>query len=204
MANRKGRFEKAPAIELGTAFNYWTVIGPPITNKNKWGSRTSYLCRCFCKKERTVDRSHLLDGTSKSCGCKPNPGNRRALGIACWNQILNSYKNGARKRAHHWGLSDTLALELIKAPCRYCGVQWSMEFVGKCDAVKHNGIDRVNNSFGYTPDNCVSCCKTCNKYKSDRPLEEFLVWVKNISQHYLGARYPAPEPVNPLGHPSTD
>ena len=59
---------------------------------------------------------------------------------------------------------------LIYADCYYCG-----KFPNKV-----NGIDRVNNSVGYTYDNCVPCCKRCNYLKNKTTQEEFAQWVIDI------------------------
>lgn len=32
----------------------------------------------------------------------------------------------------------------------------------------YNGIDRLDNTKGYTPENSVACCKHCNSLKGDR------------------------------------
>jgi hypothetical protein len=39
---------------------------------------------------------------------------------------------------------------------------------------KPNGVDRVDNSKGYTLENCKTCCYSCNSGKRDRPLECYL------------------------------
>jgi len=43
-----------------------------------------------------------------------------------------------------------------------------------------NGIDRVNNSAGYTNHNTVPCCKTCNLAKRDSTVEEFENWITQL------------------------
>lgn len=49
--------------------------------------------------------------------------------------------------------------------CSYCGIE------GEEHAP--NGVDRVDSSKGYLPDNCVSCCWTCNKMKSEYSVDTF-------------------------------
>lgn len=54
---------------------------------------------------------------------------------------------------------------LVQSPCYYCGHATSEET---------NGIDRMDNSIGYTTDNCVSCCWTCNRMKHVSSIEFFI------------------------------
>lgn len=43
-----------------------------------------------------------------------------------------------------------------------------------------NGIDRKDNSQGYTLNNCVTCCRECNQMKSDMSAEEFITHCKSV------------------------
>jgi len=45
-----------------------------------------------------------------------------------------------------------------------------------------NGIDRVNNAFGYTWQNCVACCENCNRSKGTRTVADFMKWALNIAR----------------------
>jgi hypothetical protein len=47
----------------------------------------------------------------------------------------------------------------------------------------YNGIDRVNNNFGYLIDNCVTCCTNCNVAKMARTQEEFNSWNQRVYEH---------------------
>lgn len=47
---------------------------------------------------------------------------------------------------------------MLKNKCIYCS--------GKLPATRV-GLDRINNSLGYTDDNVQACCYTCNRVKSD-------------------------------------
>lgn len=46
--------------------------------------------------------------------------------------------------------------------------------------ITDNGIDRVDNSKGYTSDNCVPCCWACNNAKKNNSSSEFLAWVDGV------------------------
>lgn len=52
---------------------------------------------------------------------------------------------------------------------------------GKINTSTHtNGIDRINNSIGYTVENSRACCKTCNYTKNSYDLLDVLMKFKDI------------------------
>ena len=69
---------------------------------------------------------------------------------------LKRCKMGAKHRGLEWTLTDEDTVEMMTSPCVYCGV-----------LLEINGIDRMDNTKGYVPDNCVPCCKTCNLMPDD-------------------------------------
>ena len=48
---------------------------------------------------------------------------------------------------------------------------------------RYNGIDRVDSSKGYLPNNVVACCTTCNRMKLDHSRNEFITHLKSIIAH---------------------
>lgn len=55
---------------IGQKFNNLTVIG---IQKDKW-NRNRYLCQCDCGNQVLADKSGLISGRQKSCGClRVNP-----------------------------------------------------------------------------------------------------------------------------------
>lgn len=88
---------------------------------------------------------------------------------------LYEYKRGAdsAKRNIYWYLSDEYATELFKGNCHYCGISSS-----EC----LNGIDRKDNNRGYVPDNCLSCCETCNFMKGELAYEQFIDMCRRVSK----------------------
>lgn len=66
---------------------------------------------------------------------------------------------------------------LIKLPCYLCGELVVSEHGG-------HGIDRIDNSMGYTMDNCRSCCGICNRMKRHFSIDDFIIKIKKILQNY--------------------
>jgi hypothetical protein len=50
----------------------------------------------------------------------------------------------------------------------------------------YNGIDRINNEEGYTSNNTVSCCFTCNRMKGTMSSEEFKIHLKKLMRFAQG------------------
>lgn len=78
------------------------------------------------------------------------------------------FRNNAILRGINFELTKEQVLSLCEKPCFYCGKQRCL------------GVDRIDNSKGYTIDNCVPCCGCCNKMKMDLELNFFLSQIKKI------------------------
>ena len=102
--------------------------------------------------------------------------------------IWNHYVKGAQKRRIDFSLSKALFNNLISKPCFYCEYQKEGEV---------NGIDRVDNNKGYTEENVVSCCATCNQLKGSQHPQEFLDKLRAIHCHIVLASPIPPEQVEP-------
>src|SRR3990167_11195276 len=78
-----------------------------------------------------------------------------------------------------FGLSHQQAFEIIQKPCMYCRT-----------TIRKIGIDRVINSDGYIPYNCVPCCNRCNRKKKNnrkKDLLRFLYAIEQVEQNTKGA-----------------
>lgn len=81
----------------------------------------------------------------------------------------NTYKKRAEKTFSNQSMITKDEFENIASEsCHYCGKEGP------------NGIDRVDNTVGYTKKNCVACCKHCNYVKGDLSLEDFKTWTKRF------------------------
>jgi len=91
-------------------------------------------------------------------------------------KYYKSYINNALKREYDFTLNFDEFCILVDKECYYCHHNIFEEI---------NGIDRVDNSKGYTKENSVSCCETCNRIKHAYHVNFFLEKCKIIGMSYL-------------------
>ena len=146
-----------------------------------------WLCRCKCGNEVVVRGSSLRrKQQTRSCGCLRSD-NSLPNGDAAFNKLLYVYKRNAQNRGLEWQLISQQFRQLTSQSCHYCGiVPKQVQFPeGDTGVYVYNGVDRVDNNKGYTPDNCVSCCGVCNYAKANRTALVFLAWASRIHSHNL-------------------
>ena len=98
-------------------------------------------------------------------------------------RLMAEYKRGAERRHLEFSLKEDEFRELTSLNCHYCGSPPSLVSKIEDSIVSpylYNGLDRVDNLLGYTRNNVVPCCKTCNGAKSDLTAEEFFGWIDRI------------------------
>jgi hypothetical protein len=89
------------------------------------------------------------------------------------NRRLSAIKEQASKKGYVWELDDEEAKRMMTSECVYCGYLDLETTV--------NGIDRMDNATGYTPDNCVPCCGVCNFMKLSLDANTFVERCRHIS-----------------------
>jgi vacuolar-type H+-ATPase subunit E/Vma4 len=87
---------------------------------------------------------------------------------------LKCIKDCAKRRNLIVELTDDQIMNMTDEDCVYCGEK-------TVDGVSRNGIDRMNNSIGYTVDNSVPCCSMCNLMKVCLDSLTFVVRCEQIS-----------------------
>ena len=150
-----------------------------------------WLCKCECGTEKIINGYHLRSGHTKSCGClsKKVTGNLRRLpiGLASMRASIRQYKNNAKMRGLKYNLTENQFKEITQRNCCYCGakpnnISSNPKFNGN---YKYNGIDRIDNNKGYTIDNVVPCCITCNYAKGTKTTKEFKDWIVKIYNNLI-------------------
>lgn len=82
------------------------------------------------------------------------------------------YVNRANKHNLIFGINIDDFNNLIKQECFYCGVLYTIKI--NSYRVNWSGVDRVDNDVGYIKENCVPCCKFCNKAKLNRKQTDYI------------------------------
>lgn len=161
-----------------------TVIEKSYPN-DKWG-RVGWLCKCDCGTEKIIRGDNLRSGHNKSCGCfsREVSGDRfrLAYGLASMRRVIRKYKQNGKIRGFDYELTEEQFAEITQKDCHYCGARPGQTINGKRNRNNgdyiYNGIDRIDNIRGYTIDNVVPCCGTCNRAKGRMILQKYKDWIK--------------------------
>ncbi len=170
-------------LEPGQTCGRLLVIGPTAERQS---GHVVWTCRCSCGMEMAVPRYVLTRKIAiKSCNICSAASRRLALGEASLNALIGTYKSNASRRGLTYSLSAASAKAIFSFICHYCGhpPSQTLNQTGKerrYGEFVYNGIDRKDNLIGYLPDNCVACCKICNRAKLDMPYTEFLIWIQQM------------------------
>jgi len=193
----------------GQKFNQLTVISfdswyiTPSTGKR----HAKWKVRCDCGNTNVVLGASLVNRGIISCGCAHKTAlievgkkKRIAPETHFWNNYRSKYTQSAKNRNYSWELTKEEVIQLARNNCAYCGVEprktnsarnaylsasrgrdgyVDMDFADSKIFVA-NGIDRVDNTRGYTVENCVTCCNICNQAKNDLTADEWNDWVDRL------------------------
>jgi hypothetical protein len=139
------------------------------------------------------ESAYIVSGACKSCGCMrhilSSMTTSLPFGMALKNARFGSYKQSAKERGLVFELPFDLFHTLILNDCHYCGsAPLTFNAIEHClypdqKGIWLNGIDRKDNSLGYTIANSVSCCKICNLAKRNLPYEEFCAYLDRVTKH---------------------
>jgi hypothetical protein len=143
---------------------------------------------CVCDCGRTIIASQYRLGKnlpSTSCGCSRQKYKNQAARL-----VLRGYVSSAKRRGLDFSLTDEDFYRIAQENCHYCGLPPEKRYAGyipkKATPFIYNGVDRKNNDIGYTLENCVPCCSTCNFAKSKSSSEEFLAWIGRVYAWSVG------------------
>lgn len=162
---RKKRIPYKSLKLIGTKINRWTIL--ELDNSD--GHEIKFLVLCECGTKGWRNYSTIASGKSQSCGCYHSElmSKRQFKGkdVSAFNKLIRTYEHNAKRRKLDYNLSEKQFKILVSGNCYYCNKEPYMKMTTFSGTIIYNGIDRVNNNFGYLEENCVSCCKPCNLAK---------------------------------------
>lgn len=168
--------------EAGNIYGMLTVIKYVGSLKELTGhdGGAAWLCRCECGEEIIAKGTRLRMGITKSCGNHW----KKPKGIGSFNAVYRVMFCAAKKRGIKWDLTKDFVKKITRLPCSYCGSEPSNVGSGSSNgSYVYSGMDRVDSYLGYTVDNIVPCCSTCNKAKMQMSVSEFFEWIKRVVNH---------------------
>lgn len=195
---------KRKVIE-GSKIHDWTVISHEYSKNGI----AFYKCKCECGIEQLVRGCNLRSNRSKGCRkCGLERTRQSLLGkdkskfdpiTYTIKRIMKDYKYRAKKKGFEFTLSLKVFTNMISKNCFYCNIEPSTITNRTNEAgvlqirqerydagwVRYNGIDRIDSSKGYTVENTVPCCPTCNTAKMELSMTEFHEWIKRVYTHFI-------------------
>lgn len=136
----------------GKKYGYLTVIS---RDKNTKDGRATWKCLCKCGKYTVVPTYRLNAGECQSCGCKKFESHNKVHGMTKtdihnkWLQIKQRCYDKNCKPYQRYGAKGIGMCD-----------EWRNNFVSFMNWAYKNGykeglsIDRIDNSKGYSPENC--------------------------------------------------
>jgi len=153
-----------------------------------------WLCKCDCGIEKLITYNALKNNT-KSCGCF----NKERIKTIHKNFTVKKFEPKIASARRAWknkysdgNLSFDDFLSLSNKNCHYCGQEPNQIFNMFTDKYSkkskeqgdfiYNGLDRLNSNLPHNIENVVPCCYTCNRFKSNLDVNDFLNKMLSIKE----------------------
>lgn len=184
MANKFGR---GGILNLtGVKTSNFTII-ERLVNRVSVKTKKEFVqwkCLCKCGKEFIMTTKQFNRG-QKSCGCLKSIKGKYKYSDeeSVARKIYSHYRVAAKRRNLNWDLPVEEFIKLLFKNCYYCGSSPSRvceNFLKNCKTVVVTGVDRKDSNLGYSINNCVPCCKTCNFAKGDLTEQKFQEWINQL------------------------
>jgi len=172
------------------------VVGYTTETSNlRITKNTVYECECKCGQIFQGRARDIKQGKILSCGCRKKE-NARKLGLSNLiedeeqvplNCAYSTYQKGSLKRNLDFQITREEFSTITSQNCFYCNSEpkQSYYYATTRKVRVFNGLDRKDNNKGYTLDNVVPCCKTCNFGKHNLTYTEYLDWIQRLIKYQI-------------------
>jgi len=139
-----------------------------------------WAAKCDCGNIIKIASKYLLSGKTKSCGCL----RKIEKGEANFNKIFAGYIKEAKRKKIPFTLKREEFRDLTQKNCHYCETIPSQIRNRRFSngVYIYKGIDRKDNTRGYTLSNSLPCCFICNRAKGNMEYKDFILWIKRIKE----------------------
>lgn len=132
------------------------------------------ICRCCNQSKKMISEESFIRRAKRRYGSNDKETIQKRRCAERQKASLSSHKysklkSSAKTRGIFIDLSLKQYEEFFNLNCHYC------------DKVNEtHGLDRIDNTKGYTIGNVVSCCKICNTMKNNMTYQDFISHIRNI------------------------
>lgn len=115
----------------------------------------------------------------------------KAPGESISNYLFSGYSRRAKEKNLDFELNKEEFVSLISKNCHFCGTRPNSELIILKISpwgILYNGVDRLDNTLGYSIDNCVPACKDCNHAKSIYTKDFFLEHIEKIYNNLINRK----------------
>jgi hypothetical protein len=177
--------------KLGDVFGKLTVSAEPFIKKQGKTSRFFTEVKCICGNKKIVSCSKLRAGNYKHCiDCSYEERSQKAPRVTQYQQMFKRLVlDRCKKKNIEVSITVDDYTKIIIQDCFYCNdtPRQTNRFANRkyvnTETIFANGIDRIDSSIGYTLNNCIPCCTSCNYAKHKLTQEEFFEKIKKIYKH---------------------
>lgn len=151
-------------------------------------SHAVFLCACHCGNTKQVLGNSLINGNTKSCGCKARKRGKEHKLYAGYEEIRAEYwgrvLRGARERNIPVTITIQQAWDIFLKQNRRCALSGEiLHFPSTRKTSKYStaSLDRIDSYKGYEINNVQWIHKSLNTMKMNMLEPEFLDWCKKIT-----------------------
>lgn len=141
----------------------------------KYIGNKEYDCICVCKEHKIVKRHHLINGDTKSCGCKSNELFKNTINNKYGETNISKIKNPREQ----WQIDAVSSREALLSYISKFDEKPSINDL--CDMLKLNKTNMYLKIHEYSLDDCIKV--DYSQSNGEEQLAGFLSTITNIQQH---------------------